>query len=109
MLFSEPVGAIPRNEKVKEEITEILEELQSSYVFTSADRKSCLVDHYVIVQQFTDLQLKATVPRPHLDPLFSALEQNPPATRVVSKRVHSHSKSCNTNYCSEKVSVTTVA
>ena len=32
------MGVIPRNENVKEEITEILEELQSSYV-PVADRK----------------------------------------------------------------------
>ena len=33
------MGVIPRNENVKEEITEILEQLQSSYVPTSADGK----------------------------------------------------------------------
>ncbi len=33
------MGVIPKNENVKEEITEILEELQSSYVPNSADKK----------------------------------------------------------------------
>ena len=48
----------------------------------------CLIDRYVIVQQFTDLQPKATVPRPRPDRLLSALEQNPHAARVVSEHAY---------------------
>ena len=52
------MGVIPRNENVMEEIRQILEELQSSYV----------------VRQFTDLRPKTTVPRLRpSDPLLSAL------------------------------------
>ena len=40
------MGVIPRNENVMGEIIQILEELQSSYVPTSADRKNLSTVRY---------------------------------------------------------------
>ena len=51
-----------------------------------------LIDRYVIVQRFTDLQPTTSLPRPLSDPFHSALQQNPHASRVIFE--HAYTSTC---------------
>ncbi len=51
-----------------------------------------LIDRCVIVQRFTDLRPKDTVPRPLPEPFLRALEQNPHAARVLFEHAYTRDR-----------------
>lgn len=81
----ENVGSTPRFNCIPRSVMNASVDRQWSVLANTVGR---LIDRYVIVQRFTDLRPKDSVPRPLPEPVLLALEQNPHAVRVLSEHAY---------------------